>query len=155
MVRLHSNVAAMATHEAEPLEGDRKRRCVQALSAPDAVMDVNVQKEVGTFMQLTQDPAELIKMLSSNYQGFAVMTNLLQDWLQVAGDSEADVRQIVQAKVKKQVMESFNAEVSDAFFFSTEVCFVRPSVPPTQHVRTLARERGCVRACLRRVPTWD
>lgn len=118
----------MASHVTEPMEGDRKRRCVEALSAPDAVMGVNVQKEVGTFMQLTQDPAELIKMLSSNYQGFAVMTNLLQDWLQLSGDSETEVRGIVQAHVKKQVIESFDAEVSDAFFFSTEVCFLsRPT----------------------------
>ena len=119
----------MSNQEAEPVEGDRKRRCVQALSAPDAVMNVNVHKEVAAFMQLTQDPAELIKMLSSNYQGFAVMTNLLQDWLLLAG--ETDVRNIVQEQVKKQVMESFDSKVSDAFFFSTEVRLSRSFAPLT------------------------
>eukprot|EP00054_Salpingoeca_dolichothecata_P021433 m.137200 g.137200 ORF g.137200 m.137200 type:complete len:919 (-) comp23983_c0_seq1:198-2954(-) len=95
---------------------DKKLKYEQQLSAPDAIMDTNVFSTLAGYLQEDGSPEELIRMLSDNYVGFAQMSNLLHDWLLIAGEDNESVNELVEENIKTLIFEHFDEQRANSIF---------------------------------------
>eukprot|EP00051_Salpingoeca_urceolata_P009442 m.114677 g.114677 ORF g.114677 m.114677 type:complete len:617 (-) comp16308_c0_seq2:75-1925(-) len=89
---------------------------LQRLSEPDAIMEADVVSAIGEFVKAGGSPQTLISVLSENYQGFALMANLLAEWLALAGEDAATVTTLMEDHIKDLVSKSFDVSGADAIF---------------------------------------
>eukprot|EP00040_Diaphanoeca_grandis_P031070 m.185102 g.185102 ORF g.185102 m.185102 type:complete len:577 (-) comp32219_c0_seq1:65-1795(-) len=98
----------------ESMETDGKQYA-EALMQPDSIMAHDVKENIKGYIQNKQGSTKsLIQLLSSNYEGYAQMTNLAQRWLESSGETE--VTGIVQDHVKQLIKQNFDTEKAAKIF---------------------------------------
>mmetsp|Transcript_35245 Transcript_35245/g.92212 ORF Transcript_35245/g.92212 Transcript_35245/m.92212 type:complete len:561 (+) Transcript_35245:264-1946(+) len=101
---------------AAPPDGDAKSK----LSQPDSIMAADVAASIAKYMKESGSVGELIQMLCTNYHGYAQMSNLMESWLVMAGESEDEIRAVAQEHVRSTILSSYDDERATAAFFSAD-----------------------------------
>eukprot|EP00041_Stephanoeca_diplocostata_P029207 m.856609 g.856609 ORF g.856609 m.856609 type:complete len:641 (+) comp23514_c0_seq6:574-2496(+) len=94
-----------------PLELFEQADCIMA-----ADVTQNIQGYIKERGMRREDISRLVQVLSSNYQGYAQMANLVQSWLTIAGDADDDIRQHMQRYIKQHIKDSFDPDKAAALF---------------------------------------
>lgn len=84
------------------------------LQVPDAVMQPEVIGVLRGFLQLGGSPDDAIRMLSTSYQGYAQMCNLMATWLQMTGVSTRDIQDKNESLMEHLVLQRFNGRKADS-----------------------------------------
>ncbi|XKL60091.1 hypothetical protein PGB90_001107 [Kerria lacca] len=90
--------------------------CLEKFSTPDYIMEPGIFLQLKRYFQAGGNPETVIDLLSDNYKAVAQMTNLIADWLIMAGMEITEVQAMVENHLKDMILKSFDPKKADTIF---------------------------------------
>ncbi|GAB6023719.1 beta ketoadipyl CoA thiolase, th1 [Chamberlinius hualienensis] len=93
-----------------------QQECVERFSSPDFIMEPGIFLQLKRYFQAGGSPEQVIELLSENYHGIAQISNLIADWLILAGGNIQEAKGIVENHLKQMIIKHFDPKQADMIF---------------------------------------
>ncbi|XP_021954915.1 negative elongation factor D isoform X2 [Folsomia candida] len=106
------------SEDAEMLENPEAvlTECLEKFSSPDYIHEPGIFNQLKRYFQAGGSPEQVIELLSTNYNAFAQMANLMAEWIICGGSSINEVRTMVETSLTDMILKTFDPKKADTIF---------------------------------------